>query len=208
MYLSVFQWLVLWDQQIWNQPQQQNKKEQRKRHLYVHLYILKPVESLKVLHSPCRFFVMLRDSPFLFVFLYTSIALPLSIHALPAEPFAKGPDDWWVVPSQLPRASEGHRARLFTCTCALLHGKDHARRGVQRVQRGLINHKVVLIAVSINTCSLKRSMMPLLCVLRRWSCRKSFMSFMLWPMYVVRTEPYWQVFFCGSLDTRGLKRPY
>lgn len=29
----LFQWLVKWNQQIWNQPEQQNKKEQRKRHL-------------------------------------------------------------------------------------------------------------------------------------------------------------------------------
>lgn len=61
-----------------------------------------------------------------------------------------------MVPSQLPRASEGHRAWLFTCARSLLHGEDHARRGVQRVQRGLIHHKVVLIAVSINSCSLKK----------------------------------------------------
>lgn len=32
-------------------------------------------------------------TPFLFVFLKISIALSLSVHALPAEPFAKGPDD-------------------------------------------------------------------------------------------------------------------
>lgn len=72
---------------------------------------------------------------------HASISLPLSVHALPAESSAEGPDDWWVVPSQLPRASEGHRAGLFTCTCPLLHGEDHARRGVQRVQRGLIGRK-------------------------------------------------------------------
>lgn len=31
--MHLFQWPVEWNQQIWNQPEQQNKKEQRKRHL-------------------------------------------------------------------------------------------------------------------------------------------------------------------------------
>lgn len=74
----------------------------------------------------------------------------LSVHALPAKPAAKRPDDWRVVPSQLLRSSEGHWAGLLTCTCPLLRGEDHARRGVQRIQGGLNHWKVALIATSIN----------------------------------------------------------
>lgn len=94
---------------------------------------------------------------------FTPQFLPISVHALSAEPSAEGPDDWWVVPSQLPRASEGHRAGVLACSCPVLHGEDHAWRGVQRVQRGLFGLSIHFLP---HCHSLRMTMTSLLCVLQ------------------------------------------